>query len=239
MAGSTRAAAPFWRLDRRPLGYREALGLQRDLVRRRQRGEVPDLLLLTEHPPVFTLGTTSHREHLLVSEGQLRAAGAEVCPTERGGDVTFHGPGQLVVYPVLDLAAWKKDLHAYLRALESVVIAAAGEVGVPAIRRAGLTGVWCGAPGRERKLASIGVRVSRWVASHGAAVNVTTDLSWFSRIVPCGIQGCRVTSIAAETGRPLPLAKVADRMAAAFVREFGRREAPPPPGFVDRALGAA
>ncbi len=237
--GPADSGAPVWRLDHRPLEYADALRLQRELVRRRRRGDVPDVLLLTEHPPVFTLGTTSSPEHLLEPEARLRADGAEVCATDRGGDVTFHGPGQLVVYPIVDLAAWKRDLHAYLRALEAVVIAAAAGCGVRAQRRAGLTGVWCGAPGDERKLASIGVRVSRWVASHGAAVNVTTDLDWFSRIVPCGIRDCRVTSIEVETGARRSLDEMADRVAAAFRREFGRRETPAPSGLVEDLLSAA
>ncbi len=228
MAGS---ASPVWRLDRRPLDYRDGVALQRQLVRRRQRREIPDLLLLTEHPPVFTLGRMARREHLLESEDRLRAAGAEVCLTERGGDVTFHGPGQLVIYPVFDLSGWRKDLHAYLRALEGVVIEAAADLGVRARPRARWTGVWCG----ERKLASIGVRVSRWVASHGVAVNVSTDLRWFSRIVPCGIEGCRVTSLEREAGRAFPLGRVADRVADAFARRFDRRLAPAPPGFLEAA----
>ncbi len=225
MAGSL---SPLWRLDRRPLAYREGASLQRELVRRRQRGEIPDLLLLTEHPPVFTLGRMARSEHLLESAEGLRAAGAEVCPTERGGDVTFHGPGQLVLYPIFDLAGWRKDLHAYLRALEGVVIAAAASLGVRAGRRPELTGVWCG----ERKLASIGVRVSRWVASHGVALNVNTDLRWFSRIVPCGIAGCEVTSLVRELGRDVPLDGVADRVAEAFARRFGRRLTLAPPDLV-------
>lgn len=219
-------ASPLWRLDRRPLAYDDGVLLQRELVRRRQRREIPDVLVLTEHPPVFTLGRRARSEHLLESEGRLRAAGAEVRPTERGGDVTFHGPGQLVVYPIFDLAAWRKDLHAYLRALEGVVIEAAADLGVRAGRRPGLTGAWCG----ERKLAAIGVRVSQWVASHGAALNVNTDLRWFSRIVPCGIAECEVTSLAREAGREVPLDRAADRVAAAFARRFGRRLTLAPPG---------
>ena len=217
-------AEAAWRLDRRPLGYRAAWALQRELVSRRQRDEIPDLLLLTEHPPVFTLGRTARREHLLGDPARL---GAEVVETDRGGDVTFHGPGQLVAYPILDLAGWRKDVHAYLRALEAVGIGAAARCGVEACRREGFTGAWCGA----RKLASIGVRVTRWVASHGVAINVTTDLEWFERIVPCGIRGSAPTSLEAETGRPLTMDTVADRVADAFAAVFGRRLTKAPPAF--------
>lgn len=225
----------LWRLDLRPLGYRPALAIQRELVASRQRREIPDVLLLTEHPPVFTLGRTSRREHLLVAPARLRSRGAAVIETDRGGDVTFHGPGQLVAYPILDLASWTKDVHAYLRALEAVVIEAAAGFGVRSGRRAGFTGVWCGgaesAGGEPRKLAAIGVRVSRWVASHGFALNVGTDLAWFSHIVPCGIRGCRATSLSAESGQPVSLERAADRIAAGFGAAFGRRLAPPPPAL--------
>ena len=129
--------------------------------------------------------------------------GAEVIETDRGGDVTFHGPGQLVAYPIVHLAGWKKDVHAYLRALEAAAIETAAWFGTAATRREGLTGVWCCAEGAPRKLASIGVRVSRWVASHGLAFNVTTDLGWFSHIVPCGIRDSATTSLELETGRSL------------------------------------
>ena len=168
-------APPLWRLDLRPLAYRTAWDFQRDLVERRQRGEIPDVLLLTEHPPVFTLGKSAHRENLLEPPEALAGRGAEVVETDRGGDVTFHGPGQLVAYPIVHLGGWQKDVHAYLRALEAAAIDTAAGFGTAATRRDGLTGVWCGAGGTPRKLASIGVRVSRWVASHGMAFNVTTD----------------------------------------------------------------
>ena len=227
-ASGTVARPPLWRLDLRPLGYRSAWNLQRDLVERRQRNEIPDVLLLTEHPPVFTLGKSADRDHLLEAPAQLAARGAEVVETDRGGDVTFHGPGQLVAYPIVHLAGWKKDVHAYLRALEAAAIETAAWFGTAASRREGLTGVWCCAGGSPRKLASIGVRVSRWVASHGLAVNVTTDLEWFSHIVACGIRGSATTSLAAETGRALSLDEVADRLALSFASVLGRRIAPAP-----------
>ena len=222
------AAPPLWRLDVRPLGYRRAWEFQRELVERRQRDEIPDVLLLTEHPPVFTLGKSAHREHLLEPPAQLAGRGAEVIETDRGGDVTFHGPGQLVAYPIVHLGGWKKDVHAYLRALEAAAIETAAWFGTQATRREGLTGVWCCAGGAPRKLVSIGVRVSRWVASHGLAFNVTTDLGWFSHIVPCGIRDSATTSLEAETGRSMSLDVVADRLAASFAGVLRRRIAPAP-----------
>ena len=224
-------APPLWRLDLRPLGYRAAWDFQRALVERRQRDEIPDVLLLTEHPPVFTLGKSAHRENLLEPPEQLAGRGAEVVETDRGGDVTFHGPGQLVAYPIVHLAGWKKDVHAYLRALEAAAIETADWFGAAASRREGLTGVWCSAGGAPRKLASIGVRVSRWVASHGLAVNVTTDLGWFSHIVACGIRDSAVTSLEAETGRPLSVDAVADRLAASVADVLDRRLVPAPDGL--------
>lgn len=228
---------PLWRLDRRPLDYRAAWALQRDLLRRRQAGEIPDVLLLTEHPPVFTLGRLARREHLLFDASRPGAlpAGAEVIETDRGGEVTFHGPGQLVAYPIVALSAWKKDVRAWLRLLEAAVIRAAADFGVPAGRRPGLTGVWLPPDeGREdagrppRKLAAIGVRVSRWVTSHGVAVNANTDLRWFDRIVPCGLRGAETTSLAAELGRPVEMARLADALAAAVAAELGRELRPAP-----------
>ena len=221
-------APPLWRLDLRPLGYRAAWDFQRDLVERRQRDEIPDVLLLTEHPPVYTLGKSAHRENLLESPAALAGRGAEVVETDRGGDVTFHGPGQLVAYPIVHLGGWQKDVHSYLRALEAAAIDTAAWFGAAATRREGLTGVWCGAAGTPRKLASIGVRVSRWVASHGLAFNVSTDLGWFSHIVACGIRDAAATSLEAETGRAVPLDAVADRLADAFAEVLGRRLAPAP-----------
>ncbi len=201
------------RLDRRPLPYREGLAVQRGLVARRQRGEIPDVLLLVEHPPVYTLGTGADPRHVL-----RRSDDAEVVETDRGGDVTFHGPGQLVAYPILDLRGWRRDVRAYLRALEEVVIRSLAGYRVEAGRRPGLTGVWCG----DRKLAAIGVRVARWVTSHGVAVNVGCDLGWFDRIVPCGLEACRVTSLEAELGAPTPLDAFADRFAERFAEVFDR-----------------
>ena len=171
--------------------YAEALDWQRQLAEDRIAGRLAhDVLLLLEHPPVVTLGRNSHAAHL------LRPQGIEVFEVERGGDVTFHGPGQLVGYPILDLHGYKQDLHWYLRTLEQALIEALGILGIPAERNPGLTGVWtCG-----RKIASIGIHVKQWVTWHGFALNVTTDLADFDRIVPCGIQGVEMTSVQKERG---------------------------------------
>lgn len=171
--------------------YAAALEWQRRLAAERIAGRLDhDVLLLVEHPPVITLGRGSHREHL------LRPEGVDVVEVERGGDVTFHGPGQLVGYPVLNLSQHRQDLHWYLRSLETVLIDALDALGVPAERRAGLTGVWT----RGKKIASLGVHVKQWVTWHGFALNVSTDVSWFDRIVPCGIDGVVMTSIERELG---------------------------------------
>ena len=179
--------------------YHQALDWQRGLAQARIDGRLEeDLLLLLEHPPVVTLGRTAQGTHV------LRPEGVDVVEVERGGDVTFHGPGQLVGYPILDLRAppYRQDLHWYLRTLEDALIAALAELGIPAERRAGYTGVWTG---EGRKIASIGVHVKQWVTWHGFALNVTTDLSAFERIVPCGIEGVEMTSV--ERERKAPVAK--------------------------------
>ena len=194
--------------------YAPACAWQKELVARRLAGDVPDLLILCAHPPVITLGRNARRENLRLPEAELARRGVEVHETDRGGDVTYHGPGQLVGYPILDLREHRKDVVWYVRSLEEVLIRAAAEFGVAAARKAApaskrqfYTGVWVG----EEKLAAIGVHLSHWVTSHGFAFNVTTDLSHFEFIVPCGLADKGVTSLArllANTGsaqRPLPL----------------------------------
>lgn len=169
--------------------YRDALEWQRSLADDRIRGRLPhDVLLLLEHDPVVTLGRTSQAAHV------LHPAGIDVVEVERGGDVTFHGPGQLVGYPIIDLQAYRPDLHWYLRTLEQALVIALENLGIPAERTPGLTGVWT----RGRKIASIGIHVKQWVTWHGFALNVTTDLAAFDRIVPCGIPGVVMTSVAHE-----------------------------------------
>ncbi len=178
--------------------YAEVLELQRDLCRQRIAGEIDqDILLLVEHEPVITLGRGTHPESLPVPKAEIERRRVEVFEVERGGDVTYHGPGQLVGYPIIDLRRHREDLHWYLRRLESGLIDALGQLGIQAEPNPGLTGVWT----RGRKLASIGIHVKQWVTFHGFALNVTTDLSYFDLIVPCGIRDVVMTSVATELGR--------------------------------------
>jgi len=204
----SRALDVAW-LGRVPYG--EALELQRRLAQDRIDGRIPhDRLLLLEHPPVVTMGRTSQPAHV------LRAEGIDLFEVERGGDVTYHGPGQLVGYPILDLTGYRQDLHWYLRTLEQALIEALASLGITADRRSGCTGVWTA----ERKIASIGVHVKQWVTWHGFALNVTTDLQAFDRIVPCGIAGVEMTSIEREGGRGKGEGSLWDQTIAAVVQGF-------------------
>ena len=197
--------------------YARALDLQAGLVRRRAAGEIPDQLVLLEHPHVVTLGSSARRDHVLASDAQLRERGIELFEAGRGGDVTYHGPGQLVGYPILRLGPERRDLHRYLRDLEEVLIRALAAFGVPAERAESLTGVWTGG----RKIAAIGIRVSSgWVTSHGFALNVDPDLDYFANIVPCGIHGREVTSLAECAGGPVAMAAVEDAVVSAFAQVF-------------------
>jgi lipoate-protein ligase B len=205
------------------MAYGEALALQRDLAQRRiDRALEHDLLLLVEHPPVITLGRGSHAEHLVAPREFLNARGVEVFEVERGGDITFHGPGQLVGYPIYDLSGHRKDLHWFLRSLEDGLIATLGEFGIPGERRAGYTGVWTAG----RKIASIGIHVKQWVTWHGFALNVMTDLSLFDLIVPCGIPGVTMTSMQKELGERAPRdlwGRALDAVVLAFCDVFRQR----------------
>ncbi len=197
--------------------YAEGLALQRDLVGQRRGGVIPDTMLLLEHTHVITLGSSSRAEHVLADEARLRELDVEVFDTGRGGDVTYHGPGQLVGYPILDLKPDRKDVHRYLRDLEEVLIAVAGALGLEAGRWPGRTGVWT----RAGKLAAIGVRVSSgWITSHGFALNVSTDLAYFDTIVPCGITDVGVTSLERELGRAVALEEVSGRVTECFRAVF-------------------
>ena len=228
--------APVRHLDVRRLGlvpYAEALELQRQLVEQRRAGEIPDQLLLLEHPPVITLGVKARndRSHVLETPERLAEQGIELFETGRGGDVTYHGPGQLVGYPIVDLSPDRRDVHRYVRDLEEVLIRSVAVFGVNAGRSPGLTGVWVG----DAKLAAIGVRIARWVTSHGFALNVGTNLDHFRLIVPCGISDKGVTSLEELTGRPLAMndveAAVCQRLRRGF-RPAGRPggpERPSPP----------
>jgi lipoyl(octanoyl) transferase len=194
--------------------YDEALALQKSLVEERKAGRIPDQLLLLQHPPVITLGvkTRNDRGHIVASDEELRAEGVEVFETGRGGDVTYHGPGQLVGYPILDLKPDLCDVHQYVRDLEEVMIRMAATFGVSAGRVPGLTGAWVG----DEKLAAIGVRISRWITSHGFAFNVNTDLRHFGFIIPCGIEDKGVTSLEALVGHAVDMRAVEDAAIAAF-----------------------
>jgi lipoyl(octanoyl) transferase len=206
--------------------YAEGLQIQKRLVEERKAGTIPDQLLLLEHPPVITLGVKvrDDRSNVLASPRALAAEGVELFETGRGGDVTYHGPGQLVGYPVIDLRPDRCDVHRYVRDLEQVMIEAAATFGVTAARVTGLTGAWVG----SNKLAAIGVRISRWITSHGFAFNVTTNLSHFNYIVPCGIADKGVTSLGHVLGEPVPMATVEQAVIKAFGRVFDREpvEAP-------------
>ena len=203
------------------VGYAEALDLQKSLVERRKAGEIPDQLLLLQHPPVITLGvkTRNDRSHVLATPDALEAQGVQVFETGRGGDVTYHGPGQLVGYPILDLKPDRCDVHKYVRDIEEAMIRMAAHFGVTAGRCEGLTGAWVG----NDKLAAIGVRIARWVTSHGFAFNVTTNLSHFDLIVPCGITGKGVTSLEKLLGRVVSMDEVESAAIQAFADVFERR----------------
>jgi lipoyl(octanoyl) transferase len=200
------------------LPYEQAWAWQRELMAQRSTGTCGDMLLLLEHPPTITLGRASHPEHLLVSPEELARRGVALVESDRGGDVTYHGPGQLVGYPILKLSHHGGDVHRYLRSLEELLIRVLARYELAAGRREGLTGVWVG----NDKIAAIGVRLSAGgITSHGFALNVTTDLAGFAQIVPCGIRGHGVTSLAALLGRPPALESVAAVLIDEFAALFG------------------
>jgi len=198
--------------------YAEALDLQRQIARDRISGAIPqDILLLVEHPPVVTLGRASKQKHLIASPEFLESKGIELFEVERGGDVTFHGPGQLVGYPIVDLKRHRLDLHWYLRKLEEALINTLADFAIPAERKTAYTGVWT----RGKKIASIGVHAREWVTWHGFALNVNTDLSYFDLIVPCGIDGVVMTSLARELGlENVSIQDVRDRVSVKFAEAF-------------------
>jgi len=216
-------STPCWVVDLGVQEYGAALALQTRLVEARIADQVPDLLLFVEHPPTVTLGRSAHRENLLAGETGLAAAGIAVYETNRGGDVTYHGPGQLVGYPILRLTGERKDVHSYMRSLEQVLIDALREWGVSARRLPGLTGVW--APGREggkpEKIAALGVAIRHWTTFHGFALNIDPDLDHFALIRPCGLAEYGVTSLRKLLGVAPVQSLVRDAVARAFCREFG------------------
>jgi lipoyl(octanoyl) transferase len=196
--------------------YRDCWALQQAVHERRRSGLIGDTLLLTTHPHVYTIGKTGDDDHLLAGPDELRRAGAEVVRTDRGGDITYHGPGQLVAYPIIGLGE-RPDVHRYLRDLESVIIATLAEHGIRGGREPGYTGVWVAG----EKIAAIGVRAAGWVTMHGFALNVNTDLSFFRRIIPCGIAHMGVTSMAQCIGAPVDMQAVRESVEAGFGAVFG------------------
>ena len=209
----------LWVVDLGLRAYAEALVIQREVARRRIAGEIPeDVLLLVEHPPVVTLGRSAKPQHLVATPEVLAARGVALHEVERGGDVTFHGPGQLVGYPIVDLKRHRQDLHWYLRQVEEALIRGVAPFGIAGERNAGYTGVWTAG----RKLASIGVHARDWVTWHGFALNVSTDLSYFDLMVPCGIQAVEMTSVCREcTSAPPDVPGVAAAVSHAFGTVFG------------------
>jgi lipoyl(octanoyl) transferase len=205
------------------IGYEQALALQKTLVAQRQRAEIGDQLLLLEHPHVITLGVKTRNDlsHVLETPESLAAQGVGLFETGRGGDVTYHGPGQLVGYPIVDLNPHRRDVHRYVRDLEEVLIRAVARFGIQARRIDTLTGIWVDEAGGDAKLAAIGVRISRWVTSHGFALNVNTDLTRFGLIVPCGITDKGVTSMERLLGHQVPMAEVEDSVVREFEAVFG------------------
>jgi lipoyl(octanoyl) transferase len=198
--------------------YADGLEIQKQLVEQRRAGEIPDQLLLLEHPPVITLGvkTRNNRSNIVAAPSTLEAEGVEVYETGRGGDVTYHGPGQLVGYLIIDLKPDRCDVHRYVRDIEEVMIRTAASFGIEASRLVGLTGAWVG----NEKLAAIGVRIARWITSHGFAFNVNTTLNHFDLIVPCGISDKGVTSLQKLVGHDIPMVEVEDAVELAFRRVF-------------------
>lgn len=207
--------------------YRESLRLQHERVFARKAGTIPDTLILLEHPPVYTLGRNANRRNILFSPERLSQLGAEVFETDRGGDVTYHGPGQIVGYPILDLTRHRRDLSWYMHSIEEVFIRVAAEFGIQSGRVDGARGVWVG----NDKLVAMGVHVSRWVTSHGFAFNINTDLRFFDWIIPCGLHGKGVTSLQKLLGKPISLElatkHVIHHFGAVFGMEMRRAEEAP------------
>ena len=207
-----------WCVKPGQVGYGESRELQKRLEAARQNGEIPDVLLLLEHPPVYTKGRRSTADELPMGEDWYRMQGIEVTDTDRGGRVTYHGPGQLVGYPIVDLGAYGDDVHEYIRRMERVMIESLGEWGVEAGCIEGQTGVWVG----DRKIGSIGVHVDRGVTTHGFAINVNNDLQPFEWIVPCGIEACRMTSLTRELGAEQDMGAFMNTVARVFGELYER-----------------
>lgn len=198
------------------IDYAEAHRVQKELQRKRVGGEIGDIVLLLEHPPVLTMGRSAKAQHVLATPELLEARGIPVHEVGRGGDVTYHGPGQLVAYPIIDLKPDRKDVRKYVASLEETMIRTCADFGLAAGRVEGLNGAWIG----ERKVGAVGVRISRWVTMHGLALNVNSDLRQFEMIVPCGIQDKGVTSLSAELGRAVQVADLLEPLAGHFARLY-------------------
>jgi lipoyl(octanoyl) transferase len=220
------------------ISYEDSVALQERIVAARKAGVIPDVLLLCEHPPVVTFGRNAKRENLLASESVLRQKNVALHDTNRGGDITYHGPGQIVGYPILDLSAIRRDVHWYVRTLEEVMIRASADFGLTAFRVPGRTGIWVHPPHRltstqsedptipEEKLAAIGVHISRWVTSHGFAYNVSTDLRYFDLIIPCGIAERKATSLEKLLNRGVATAEAKPRLVRHFAELFALEPTP-------------
>jgi lipoyl(octanoyl) transferase len=231
----------LWVINAGVVPYAEALALQREIVAARKSGAVPDVLLFCEHPHVITLGRNGKNENLLANAGVLKQMNVEFHETDRGGDITYHGPGQIVGYPILDLSQHKRDVRWYVEQLEEVMIRTSADYGLAARRILCRHGIWIEAPANadvpyasEEKLAALGVHLSRWVTSHGFAFNVSTDLRYFNLIVPCGIKDRRATSVERALGRPVSLDQARARLAHHFAEIFHAE--PEPKSLAD--LGA-
>jgi lipoyl(octanoyl) transferase len=247
----TESRKTCWLVDLGLIAYAPACALQRRLVNARKAGEIPDTLLFCQHPHTITLGRNGNRENLRASNHLLRQMNVEFHPTDRGGDITYHGPGQIVGYPILDLAAHRRDVRWYVEQLEEAMIRATADFGLVAHRSPANHGIWLDsrssgpmpapmpAPKNEEKLAALGVHLSRWVASHGFAYNVSTDLRYFDLIVPCGLSDKRATSLERALGRAVSLAEVRDRIAAHFAEVFGVTLVPVSPRELEASLLAA
>ena len=199
------------------IDYQQAWDLQRELFDKRYKNELPDLLLLLEHNHTYTLGKTADKSNLIGSENYLKENNISVYDIDRGGDITYHGPGQIVGYPIISLENWKKDTHKYLRAIEEVIIRTCDEFGINASRNEKYTGVWVG----DKKIAAIGIKVSRWITMHGFAFNVSTDLKYFGGIIPCGIRDKAVTSLENELNQKMILETVKNLLVKHFKEVFG------------------
>ncbi|MHB8929881.1 MAG: lipoyl(octanoyl) transferase LipB [Melioribacteraceae bacterium] len=198
------------------IDYKQAWDLQKEIFDLRLRNEINDTFFLLEHPHTYTLGKVAEKENLISSESQLKELGISVYDIDRGGDITYHGPGQIVGYPIIKLSDWKEDTHLYLRGLEEVIILTCREYGIETERNSKYTGVWIG----ERKIAAIGIKVSRWITMHGFAFNVNTDLSYFGGIIPCGIKDKEVTSLQRELGREISIDEVKEKLIKNFKKVF-------------------